>query len=97
MAQKLKVNDEVKIISGDNKGKTAKITKIDFKLRKAYLEGIGVVERHMRKSYLNPTGGKKTVHLGIDFSNLKLIKSFEFVKKDAKDKKSAKKIKKGAK
>ena len=46
MAQKLKVNDEVKIISGDNKGKTAKITKIDFKLRKAYLEGIGVVERH---------------------------------------------------
>ena len=90
MAKSFKVNDEVMVISGDNKGKTAKIVKIDREARKACLEGIGVVERHMRKSYLNPTGGKKTVHLGIDFSNLKLVKAFEFTKKDSKTKKGAK-------
>ena len=90
MAQNLKVNDEVVVIAGDNKGKTAKIVKIDREAGKAYLEGIRLVERHMRKSYLNPAGGKKTVHLGIDVSNLKLVKAAEFKKNDSKAKKGAK-------
>ena len=90
MAQNLKVNDEVMVIAGEDKGKTAKIVKIDRKTGKACLEGIGLVERHMRKSYLNPSGGKKTVHMGIDVSNLKLVKAAEFKKKDSKSKKGAK-------
>ena len=57
MAQNLKINDKVLVIAGDNKGKEAKIVKIDPKAGKACLEGVGVVERHMKKSYLNPTGG----------------------------------------
>ena len=90
MAQNLKINDEVKVIAGADKGKTAKIVKIDRKAGKACLEGIGLVERHMRKTYLNPDGGKKTVHVGIDMSNLKLVKAAEFKKKDSKPKKGAK-------
>ena len=74
----LKVNDTVLVISGDHKGEKAKIVKIDG--RKACLEGIGEVERHLRKSYLNPTGGKKTVYLGIDLSNLKLVEAYEYKK-----------------
>ena len=96
----LKVNDKVLILSGDNKGKEAKIVKIDRTAGKACLEGIGVVERHMKKSYLNPTGGKKTVHLGIDLSNLKLIEASEHVKSSAKKTDKSKKDdkkKKGAK
>ena len=73
MAQNLKINDKVLVISGDNKGKEAKIVKIDRKAGRAMLEGIGMVERHMKKSYLNPAGGKKTIHVGIDMSNLKLV------------------------
>ena len=96
MAQNLKINDKVKVISGDHKGTEAKIVKIDRINRKACLEGIGVVERHMRKSYLNPAGGKKTVHLGIDWSNLKLVEAAKVAKKTA-DKKADKKSKKGAK
>ena len=92
----LKVNDKVLVISGDNKGKEAKIVKIDRKAGKACLEGIGMVERHMRKSYLNPTGGKKTVHVGIDLSNLKLVEAAKVEKKTAKADKNAK-AKKGAK
>ena len=92
----LKVNDKVLVISGDNKGKEAKIVKIDRKAGKACLEGIGMVERHMRKSYLNPTGGKKTVHVGIDLSNLKLVEAAKAEKKAAKADKNAK-AKKGAK
>ena len=92
----LKINDKVRVIAGANKGKEAKIVSIDRKNGKACLEGIGTHERHLRKSYLNPAGGKKTIHLGIDLSNLKLGESAEPVKPAKKAKKDDKK-KKGAK
>jgi len=92
----LKANDKVRVIAGDNKGTEAKIVKIDRKAGKACLEGIGVVERHLKKTYYNPAGGKKTVHLGIDLSNLKLVESAKPEKKAAKTDKNAK-AKKGAK
>ena len=96
----LKINDKVVVISGDHKGTEAKIVGIDRNAGKAMLEGIGLIERHMRKSYINPAGGKKTIHVGIDLSNLKLVEKAKFVKstvkKDDKSKKDVKK-KKGAK
>ena len=76
------------------------IVKIDRKNGKACLEGIGMVERHMKKSYLNPAGGKKTIHVGIDLSNLKLVEAAKYEKATKEsDKKSDKKTKqkKGAK
>ena len=102
MAKSLKINDKVLVRAGDNKGKEAKIVKIDRENSKAMLEGIGLVERHMKKSYLNPAGGKKTIHVGIDMSNLKLVESAKFVKSSVKKidksgKKTDKKAKKGAK
>ena len=97
MAQNLKINDKVLVISGDNKGKEAKIVKIDRKAGKAMLEGIGMVERHMKKSYLNPAGGKKTIHVGIDMSNLKLVEAAKFEKAAKKADKKDAKAKKGAK
>lgn len=95
MSKSLKINDKVKIISGANKGVEAKIVRIDRKAGKACLEGIGMVERHMKKTYYNPAGGKKTVHIGIDVSNLKLVEAAEFKAAGKTDKKA--KSKKGAK
>ena len=98
MSKSLKINDKILVISGDNKGKEAKIVKIDRAAGKACLEGIEVRERHMRKSYLNPAGGKKTIHVGIDLSNLKLVEAAKSVKPAVKKvDKSAGKKKKGAK
>lgn len=97
MAQNLKIDDKVRVIAGDHKGTEAKIVKIDRQAGKACLEGVGLVERHMRKSYINPAGGKKTVHVGIDFSNLKLIESAKFDKKNKKSNEKNAKAKKGAK
>ena len=71
MAQNLKTGDTVKIISGDNKGKTGKIIKMNVRNHKAMIEGIEVRERHLKKTQFNPAGGKKTIHVGIDLSNLK--------------------------
>ena len=100
MAQNLKINDKVCIISGSKKGTEAKIVRLDRKNGKACLEGIGMVERHMKKSYLNQAGGKKTIHVGIDLSNLKLVEAAKYEKATKEsDKKSDKKTKqkKGAK
>ena len=67
----IKTGDMVKIIAGDNKGKTAKVVKVSPKENKAFLEGIEVRERHLKKTQFNPAGGKKTIHVGINLSNLK--------------------------
>ncbi len=97
MMANLKINYKVMVISGDNKGKTAKIVKVDPKAGKAMLEGIGIVERHMKKSYANPKGGKKTIHVGIDLSNLKLVEAAKVEKKATAKKADKKSAKKGAK
>ena len=92
MGKGLKINDKVLVISGEHKGKEAKIVGVDRVAGKAMLEGIGVVERHMKKTQFNPAGGKKTVHLGIDMSNLKLVEAAKFEKTTKKaDKKNTKK------
>ena len=99
----LKVNDKVVVIAGSHKGTEAKIVKIDRENGKACLEGIGVIERRLKPTQYNPRGGKKTVHLGIDLSNLKLKEASKYEKPSAKKadkkdaKKEAKKLKKGAK
>ena len=51
----------------------------------------------MKKSYLNPAGGKKAIHVGIDMSNLKLVEAAKFEKTAKKADKKDAKAKKGAK
>ena len=101
MSKGLKINDKVKVISGKHKGKEAKIVGIDRANGKACLDGIGLVERHMKKTQFNPAGCNKTVHLGINCSNLKLVEAAKYDKEAAKkaEKKADKKknAKKGAK
>ncbi|MBQ3441078.1 50S ribosomal protein L24 [Candidatus Saccharibacteria bacterium] len=99
----LKINDKVMVISGSYKGTEAKIVGIDRESGKAMLEGIGVRERNLKRTQFNPRGDKKTVRLGIDFSNLKLVEAAKFVKSSVKkvdskaDKKAEKKAEKEAK
>ena len=71
MAKCLKVGDRVKVISGSLKGTVASIVKVDKKAEKAMLKDINVKTRHLKKTMFNPAGGKKTIHVGIDLSNLK--------------------------
>ena len=70
MAKCLKVGDRVKVIAGNHKGTVASIVKVDRAAHKAFLKDIEVRERHVRATAYNPKGGRKTVHAGIDFSNL---------------------------
>ncbi|MBR2997350.1 KOW motif-containing protein [Candidatus Saccharibacteria bacterium] len=94
MAQNLKTGDTVKIISGSHKGESGKIVKMDRSNHKALVENIGVRERHVSAGQFRQAG-KKTVHLGIDLSNLKLTTAAKQPEK--KSEKKATKTKKGAK
>lgn len=71
MAKCLKVGDRVKVIAGDHKGEVASIVKVDKANHKAMLKDINVRTRHIKASRHNPRGGKKDIHVGIDFSNLR--------------------------
>ncbi len=57
---RLKVGDLVQIISGKDKGKQGKITKILADDGKVVVEGINTVTRHMRPTPRNQQGGKIT-------------------------------------
>ena len=73
MAQRILQGDLVKIIAGDDKGKTAKVIKVNAKKNQVILEGIGKRTRHMRKSMYNPMGGKRDIQVGIDISKVALV------------------------
>ncbi len=53
----LKRDDIVYVRSGEHKGKTGKVLRVNLETRTAVVEGINQVKRHMRKSQDNPNGG----------------------------------------
>ena len=57
---RLKVGDLVQVISGKDKGKQGKITKILFEDDKVVVEGVNTVTRHQRPTPRNQQGGKIT-------------------------------------
>lgn len=53
----IKRDDIVRVLSGDDRGKTGKVLRVDPERGVAVVEGLNVVKRHMRKSQDNPQGG----------------------------------------
>jgi len=66
-------DDIVKIITGSKKGTTGKVLKVDTKNNTVLIEGVGVGHRHVKPSQLNPTGGKKDIHVPMDISKVALV------------------------
>jgi large subunit ribosomal protein L24 len=57
MLARLKKGDTVVVISGKDKGKTGKITRLFEDVGRVTVEGVNVVKRHQRPSPKNPQGG----------------------------------------
>ncbi|HMP75639.1 MAG TPA: 50S ribosomal protein L24 [Kiritimatiellia bacterium] len=53
----LKRDDIVFVRSGEHKGKTGKVLRVNPQTRLAVVEGVNHVKRHMRKTQDNPQGG----------------------------------------
>jgi len=69
----LKVNDQVEVIAGKDKGRVGKIIKIDRKHGRAIVERINMIKRHMKPNPLNQQGGIIEKEAPIHISNLMLI------------------------
>ncbi len=71
--QKLKVSDEIIVLSGKDKGKTGKIKYLDYKGRNVVVNGINMVSKTVKASQENPDGGITKKESVIDISNIALI------------------------
>ncbi len=69
----IRVNDEVEVIAGADKGHRGKILKIDRKQNKVIVEGAGRVWKHVRRSQKNPQGGRLNKEMPIAASNVMLV------------------------
>lgn len=67
---KVKVGDNVKILSGDHKGSSGKIIKIDRLKNTALVEGVNLVKKHNKPNANNPKGGIVEKESPIHISNI---------------------------
>ncbi len=71
MATRIRKDDIVKIISGDNKGTTGKVLAVTTS--GVLVEGVGLKTRHVKPSQLNPRGGKKDIHVAVPAHKVALV------------------------
>lgn len=71
---KLKVGDQVQVLTGSDKGKDGKILAIFPRKSKALVQGINLKFRHKKSVSKDKKGEIKQIELPIHSSNLKLIK-----------------------
>jgi len=72
---KIKKEDKVRIIAGENKGSEGKILKVLKNKRKVLVEGVNIVKKHTKPNSKNPQGGIIEKESPVDISNLSLINS----------------------
>ncbi len=71
MAAKIRRNDEVIVITGKDKGRTGKVTRVMPSENKVLVEGINVKKKHQKANpNLGIEGGIVTVEAPIDVSNV---------------------------
>ena len=68
-----KRGDVVKVLTGDDTGKTGKVLQVFPTKGRAIVEGINYVKKHLRKSQDNPKGGIVQKEASMHVSNLKVV------------------------
>lgn len=67
---KIKKGDNVKIIAGDDKGKTGKVLSVLTKKGQVVVEGCKVAKKAIKPSEKTPNGGFINKEMPIDISNV---------------------------
>ena len=80
---KIKVGDNVRVITGSNKGKEGKVLNVLRKDNRVVVDGVNIVKKHVKPNRTNETGGILEVEAPIHISNVKVLDKKE-TKKEAK-------------
>ena len=81
---KIKVNDNVLVISGKDKGKSGKVIKTLKNENKVVVEGINISKRHTKPRTNNDKGGIFEIEMPIHVSNVKKVEEAKEAKKSTK-------------
>ncbi len=71
-SSKLKVNDNVIVITGSDRGRKGKILRIDRKNGRVIVEGVNKRNKNVKATQENPKGGKINIEFPINISNVQL-------------------------
>ena len=72
---KIKVNDNVVVLAGKDKGKTGRVMKTLRKKDRVVVEGINMIKKHQKPNNANEKGGIIEMEAPIHDSNVKKVKS----------------------
>ena len=75
MAAKIKTGDNVVVLTGKDKGRTGKVTKVLPTTNRVMVQGINMVQRHTRPTQADPQGGIKNKEAPLHVSNVALVDS----------------------
>ena len=69
----IRKDDIVQILTGEDKGKRGKVTRVLRDEGKVVVEGINRVYKHLKPSRRNPQGGRLSMEMPLDASNVAMI------------------------
>ncbi len=70
---KIRKNDNVIVIAGNNRGKTGKVLKVFPKINRVIIEGVNLRKRHTKPTQKNPQGGITEKEAPINVSNIMIL------------------------
>ena len=86
---KVKVGDNVRVITGSNKGKEGKVLKVLRKENRVVIDGVNIIKKHVKPNRENESGGILETEAPSHISNVKVLDKKEekkTVKKASKKK-----------
>ena len=70
---KIKKNDNVMVVAGNDKGTTGKVLKVFTKENRVIVEGVNIRKRHTKPNQRNPQGGIIEKEAPIHISNVMIL------------------------
>ena len=89
----IKVGDNVRVITGSNKGKEGKVLKVLRGENRVIVDGVNVVKKHLKPNRTNESGGILEVEAPIHISNVKVLDKTSKKKEEKKETKKVKEVK----
>ncbi len=71
----VKKGDTVKVLSGDDKGKTGKVLKVIPAENRALVEGVNIVTKHRKPTAQNTSGKIEKMEAPVHISNIMVVVS----------------------
>ena len=66
-------NDVVKVITGEERGKTGKVLSVDLESGRVLVEGVNFIWKHLRRSQQHPHGARIQKEASLHLSNVQIV------------------------